>query len=120
MRTDLKKETAFHFMSFTCNKVTLLCGLSKISEPDPHAGLSSILGISAAYVCVLDGTLLHILCILTNTWRMKAPFSFSEGTGIGTDRCNLRGGWTSEIKVYTELHVRQYRPIYGSLSHDFA
>jgi hypothetical protein len=83
-------------MSFTYNKVTLLCGLSKIGEPDPYAGLSFISGISAAYVCVLDGTLLHILCIVTNTWEMKAPPSFSERTGIGTDSCNLRGGWTSE------------------------
>jgi hypothetical protein len=63
MRADLKKESTFHFMSFAYNKVTLLCGLSKIGEPDPYAGLSFISGISAAYVCVLDGTLLHILCL---------------------------------------------------------
>ena len=72
-------------MSFTYNKVILLCGLSKIGEADPYAGLSFISGISDACVCVLEGTLLHILCILTNTWRMRAPSSFSEGTGIGRD-----------------------------------
>ena len=33
---------------------------------------------------------------------MKAPPSFSERAGMGTEPCNLRGGWTSEIKVYTE------------------
>jgi len=43
-------------MSFTYNKVILLCGLSKIVEADRYAGLSSISGISDAYVCVLEGT----------------------------------------------------------------
>ena len=74
-------------MSFTYNKVILLCGLSTIGEADPHAGLSSISGISDAYECALEGALLHILCISTNTWRMSAPSSFSEGTGIGRDPC---------------------------------
>ena len=62
--------------------------------------------VSALLMGVLDGTLLHILCILTNTWRMKMPPSFSDGTGISMEPSNLRGGWTLEIMVYTELHKR--------------
>jgi len=50
-------------MSFTYNKVNSLCGVSKIGEPDPYAGLYFNSGISAAYVCVHDGTLVHILFI---------------------------------------------------------
>jgi len=63
LRADLKKETTFQFMSFTYNKVNSLCGVSKIGEPDPYAGLYFNSGISAAYVCVHDGTLVHILFI---------------------------------------------------------
>lgn len=75
MRADLKKESTFHFMSFTYNKVTLLCGLSKIGEPDPYAGLSFISGSALLmYVSLTEHCYTFYVSELTRGgWRRPLP-----------------------------------------------